>query len=124
MKPGKRNALSSTLPWLLFAATASAGETATIYEISATLGRGGETIAMPSVHARSGEAALLSVAGENGYRLMVHATATGSNAIDVRVEAGTSHASLETVVTMLPDKPLQVSTGDLALSITITPGAP
>lgn len=113
-----RTALLSMLVLLSGVATAAPN----VYEVSASIRHGGQTIAAPTLLVKPGASAEMSASGENGFRLAVVVTPTETDAVDVSIDLGTSHASLKTTITTLTNKPIAVSSGELEVNVTIGDG--
>ena len=90
------------------------------YTVSARIAHGDTLVGEPTMVARAGAPAKVTVHGENGYSLMFTVVPKEGDLLEVTIEAATSKGSVSTVTTAQIGKPVTVTSGDMGLSLTVS----
>jgi hypothetical protein len=120
MEVSRMDKVKGLLALLVLLASSSVLAGPAVYEVSAEIRQGGQVVATPTIRVKPGAPAEVSVSGENGYTLAVSVSPVDDGVVDVAINVGTSLASLRSTVATLVGKPIVVSTGDIAVSVTVS----
>ena len=94
------------------------------WHVQATLLHDDTVFARPALVVRSGEAGVVEVSGEDGYRLELAVTEAPDGAVRITTALQSIHGDAAPVLVVMPGKPADVRIGPLGIGIVIVPDAP